>query len=254
MPQMPSWASHPAMRWLPRITARAIGQVPVPAYWLRLARIARILSWLTLAWMGVEGGVAIVAAVVAGSVALLGFGLDSGIEAMASIIVIWRFTGPGWPALLPSGAPSNWWRSASSCSPPTSPPRPSTRSQPVTAPGPASSAWRLPRPRPSSSLRSGGQAADRRPARFLCYRGGGNPEPAVRLPGDRSVRRAGRQHTVWRLVARRGGRARDRRLGGDRRTAGLGRAIVWLRIPVWGAVLILQGSFFSSRLSSVIVD
>ena len=28
-----------------------------------------------------------------GSVALLGFGLDSGIEAMASIIVIWRFTG-----------------------------------------------------------------------------------------------------------------------------------------------------------------
>jgi len=65
----------------------------VSADWLRLARIARILSWLTLAWMGVEGGVAIVAAVLAGSVALLGFGLDSGIEAMASIIVIWRFTG-----------------------------------------------------------------------------------------------------------------------------------------------------------------
>ena len=32
-------------------------------------------------------------AVIAGSVALLGFGLDSGIEALASIIVIWRFTG-----------------------------------------------------------------------------------------------------------------------------------------------------------------
>jgi divalent metal cation (Fe/Co/Zn/Cd) transporter len=63
------------------------------ADWLRLARVARILSWLTLAWMGIEGGVAIVAAVLAGSVALLGFGLDSGIEAMASIIVIWRFTG-----------------------------------------------------------------------------------------------------------------------------------------------------------------
>lgn len=63
------------------------------AGWLRLARTARILSWLTLAWMGIEGGVAIGAAVAAGSVALLGFGLDSGIEAMASIIVIWRFTG-----------------------------------------------------------------------------------------------------------------------------------------------------------------
>ena len=52
-----------------------------------------MLSWLTLAWLGVEAGVAIAAAVVAGSVALLGFGLDSGIEAMASVIVIWRFTG-----------------------------------------------------------------------------------------------------------------------------------------------------------------
>jgi divalent metal cation (Fe/Co/Zn/Cd) transporter len=70
-----------------------IGPVAVSADWLRLARIARILSWLTLAWMGIEGGVAIAAAVIAGSVALLGFGLDSGIEAIASIIVIWRFTG-----------------------------------------------------------------------------------------------------------------------------------------------------------------
>lgn len=68
-------------------------QVAVSADWLKLARLARLLSWLTLAWMGIEGGVAIGAAVVAGSVALLGFGLDSGIEAMASIIVIWRFTG-----------------------------------------------------------------------------------------------------------------------------------------------------------------
>jgi divalent metal cation (Fe/Co/Zn/Cd) transporter len=61
--------------------------------WLRLARLARVLSWLTLGWLGIEAGVAIGAAVIAGSVALLGFGLDSGIEALASIIVIWRFTG-----------------------------------------------------------------------------------------------------------------------------------------------------------------
>jgi len=81
------WPSPPADR--PADT----GPVTVSADWLRLARLARLLSWLTLAWMGVEGGVAIGAAVVAGSVALLGFGLDSGIEAMASIIVIWRFTG-----------------------------------------------------------------------------------------------------------------------------------------------------------------
>jgi divalent metal cation (Fe/Co/Zn/Cd) transporter len=80
---------------LPRPAIRPHSTRPVTgsADWLRLARIARLLSWLTLAWMGIEGGVAIAAAVVAGSVALLAFGLDSGIEAMASVIVIWRFTG-----------------------------------------------------------------------------------------------------------------------------------------------------------------
>jgi divalent metal cation (Fe/Co/Zn/Cd) transporter len=59
----------------------------------RLVRQAKTLSWLSLAWMTVEGGVAITAAITAGSIALLGFGLDSVIEALASVIVIWRFTG-----------------------------------------------------------------------------------------------------------------------------------------------------------------
>jgi len=43
--------------------------------------------------MAIEGGIAITAAIFAGSVALLGFGIDSAIESFASIIVIWRFTG-----------------------------------------------------------------------------------------------------------------------------------------------------------------
>jgi divalent metal cation (Fe/Co/Zn/Cd) transporter len=59
----------------------------------RLVRRAKALSWLSLACMTVEGAVAITAALTAGSVALLGFGLDSVIEALASVIVIWRFTG-----------------------------------------------------------------------------------------------------------------------------------------------------------------
>ena len=80
----------PAPRPLPVI---GTGPPTPSAEWLRLARLARTLSWLTLAWMGIEGGVAIGAALAAGSVALLGFGLDSGIEALASVIVIWRFTG-----------------------------------------------------------------------------------------------------------------------------------------------------------------
>ena len=43
--------------------------------------------------MTIEGAVGIAASVAAGSVALLGFGLDSAIEGLASAIVIWRFTG-----------------------------------------------------------------------------------------------------------------------------------------------------------------
>jgi divalent metal cation (Fe/Co/Zn/Cd) transporter len=58
-----------------------------------LAGRVRLLSWLSLAWMTVEGAVAIGAGIVAGSIALVGFGLDSAIEGFASVIIIWRFTG-----------------------------------------------------------------------------------------------------------------------------------------------------------------
>jgi divalent metal cation (Fe/Co/Zn/Cd) transporter len=61
--------------------------------WLRAARRARQLSWLSLVWMTAEGLIGVIAGLVAGSVALLGFGLDSAIEGAASVIVIWRFTG-----------------------------------------------------------------------------------------------------------------------------------------------------------------
>ncbi len=59
----------------------------------RLIRRAKALSWLSLAYMTAEGAIAVTAALLAGSVALLGFGMDSAIEALASVIVIWRFTG-----------------------------------------------------------------------------------------------------------------------------------------------------------------
>jgi divalent metal cation (Fe/Co/Zn/Cd) transporter len=58
-----------------------------------LARRVRWLSWLSLGWMTIEGVVAISAGIVASSIALIGFGLDSGIEGVASVIIIWRFTG-----------------------------------------------------------------------------------------------------------------------------------------------------------------
>lgn len=76
-------SASPALRTAP----------PGPAQAERLARRARILSWLSLGWMTVEGAVAIATGIVAGSIALIGFGLDSVIEGVASVVIIWRFTG-----------------------------------------------------------------------------------------------------------------------------------------------------------------
>lgn len=61
--------------------------------WLRAARRARMLSWLSLAWMGTEGVVGIATGVVAGSIALTGFGLNAFVEGFASLVIVWRFTG-----------------------------------------------------------------------------------------------------------------------------------------------------------------
>lgn len=43
--------------------------------------------------MSLEGGIAITAGIAAGSVALIGFGLDSFIKGVAGIVIIWRFPG-----------------------------------------------------------------------------------------------------------------------------------------------------------------
>lgn len=87
----------PTVSGTPFPTAGTVGELPAhPSCnpdWQRNAARARMLSWLTLGWLGVEAAVAIAVALTAGSVALLGFGLDSGIEALASVIVIWRLSG-----------------------------------------------------------------------------------------------------------------------------------------------------------------
>jgi len=61
--------------------------------WVRAARRARQLAWVSLVWMTAEGAVGLAAGLAAGSVALTGWSLGSAIEAAASVIVIWRFTG-----------------------------------------------------------------------------------------------------------------------------------------------------------------
>jgi divalent metal cation (Fe/Co/Zn/Cd) transporter len=77
----------------------AVVSVPAPQtarpspQWLAAARRAKALSWVSLVWMSLEGGIALFAGITAGSIALIGFGIDSVIEGLASAVIIWRFTG-----------------------------------------------------------------------------------------------------------------------------------------------------------------
>lgn len=61
--------------------------------WLQSARYARWLAWASLMWMTAEGVIGLVAGFAAGSIALVGWALGSAIEGLASVIVVWRFTG-----------------------------------------------------------------------------------------------------------------------------------------------------------------
>jgi divalent metal cation (Fe/Co/Zn/Cd) transporter len=59
----------------------------------RLERRARLLAWGGITWHFVEFAIALFAGIAAGSIALIGFGADSLVEAMAGFVVVWLFTG-----------------------------------------------------------------------------------------------------------------------------------------------------------------
>jgi divalent metal cation (Fe/Co/Zn/Cd) transporter len=67
--------------------------VPSGAQREQLERRARLLAWGGIGWHFVEFGIALGAGLAAGSIALIGFGADSLIEASAGFVVIWLFTG-----------------------------------------------------------------------------------------------------------------------------------------------------------------
>ena len=81
--------STPAVADLPLVSPAPFDE----AEYRRVAGRVKLLSWASLAWMTAEGAIAITAGIVAGSIALIGFGLDSVIEGLASVVIIWRFTG-----------------------------------------------------------------------------------------------------------------------------------------------------------------
>lgn len=65
-----------------------------PAQRARLVRRSRGLAGLTVAWNVVEAVVAVAAGVAAGSIALVGFGLDSVVEVSSALVVLWQFSRP----------------------------------------------------------------------------------------------------------------------------------------------------------------
>jgi divalent metal cation (Fe/Co/Zn/Cd) transporter len=65
----------------------------LPAEVSRLRRRGFWLEYASMGWMVVEAGVAITAGVIASSIALIGFGLDSVIEFFSAVIVVWQLRG-----------------------------------------------------------------------------------------------------------------------------------------------------------------
>src|SRR3954452_23469747 len=61
--------------------------------WHRAARQARLLAWASLVWMTLEGVVGAIAGLQADSISVLTWAASSAVEGMASVIVVWRFTG-----------------------------------------------------------------------------------------------------------------------------------------------------------------
>lgn len=61
--------------------------------WLRAAGRAKLLAWASLAWMSVEGFAGIVAGLHAHSLGVVTWAASSFVEAVAALIVVWRFSG-----------------------------------------------------------------------------------------------------------------------------------------------------------------
>jgi divalent metal cation (Fe/Co/Zn/Cd) transporter len=68
--------------------------VTAPAERARLGRRAQLLAAASVAYNAVEAVIAISAGLVAGSVALVGFGLDSVVEVSSGVIILWQFRHP----------------------------------------------------------------------------------------------------------------------------------------------------------------
>jgi divalent metal cation (Fe/Co/Zn/Cd) transporter len=78
---------------LPMASAPPVARPAPDPGWLRAARRARTLSWISLLWMTAEGLVGLAAGLEANSISVLTWAASAAVEGLASAIVIWRFTG-----------------------------------------------------------------------------------------------------------------------------------------------------------------
>ena len=182
--------------------SRLPGPAQPSAEWLRAAHRAKALSWLSLVWMGLEGGIAIAAGIAAGSIALIGFGIDSAIEGAASVVIIWRFTGD------PYALPRSRGASAEAGGDPVLHPRSLRRLRGDRA----SHRWRASRGQPPgngidrhqrgrNAVIGGSKAAGRTSARLSGHARGRDAEPALRVLGRGRLPRPRRQRPIRCLVA-----------------------------------------------------
>lgn len=170
--------------------------------WLRYTRYARWLAWASLAWMAAEGAIGLIAGITAGSIALVGWALGSVVEGLASIIVIWRFTGTRTMSesaerRAQRGVAISFWLLA-----------PYIAIEAVRDfAGDHQAAASVFGHRADSQQRGhhasarDHQATPGAAARLGCYRGRGNPEPDVCRPGGGSPRRPGRRRRLARRMA-----------------------------------------------------
>jgi hypothetical protein len=80
------------MTELPLLQVRRVA-VTTSADREQLMRRARTLAWGANLWHVIEFAIAVGAGVAAGSIALIGFGLDSLVEVAAGTVIVWLFTG-----------------------------------------------------------------------------------------------------------------------------------------------------------------
>src|SRR3954449_8016846 len=76
--------------------------------WYRAAKRARQLSWASLVWMSVEGIVGLLSGFEANSLSLIVWAASSFVEGLASVTIIWRFTGSRIPSETSERTAQRW--------------------------------------------------------------------------------------------------------------------------------------------------